>query len=174
MDIKLSKEDKEENSVRHDDPGVDLGVAAVDEERLEGVDDEDDELDHLELGEVLLPPEVLLDLRPEGGQEVVEVHHNVNAAVEETAKGGVASADESAHGSKLETFDKAVSDPPPPIVVPGTEPDEDRQPPVMDHVEGGEVAELLSEDEEEGVEKVDELGEVVPPGFEKNCTFKRL
>ena len=35
---------------------------------------------------------------------------------------------------------------------------------VVDHVEGGQVAELLVEEEEDGVQHVQELGEVVPPG----------
>jgi len=34
---------------------------------------------------------------------------------------------------------------------------------VVDHVEGGQVAELLTEQEEEGVDEVNELGEEIPP-----------
>ena len=43
-----------------------LGIAAFYEQRLERVNDEDDELDHLQLGEVALPPEVGLDPGPQG------------------------------------------------------------------------------------------------------------
>ena len=43
----------------------------------------DEELYYLQRGEILLPPEVLLDLGTQGGQEVVAVHHDVDAAVEE-------------------------------------------------------------------------------------------
>ena len=38
-----------------------LGIAAFYEQRLQRVNDEDNELDHLQLGEVALPPEVRLD-----------------------------------------------------------------------------------------------------------------
>ena len=38
-----------------------LGIAAFYEKRLQRVNDKDDELDHLQLGEVALPPEVRLD-----------------------------------------------------------------------------------------------------------------
>ena len=40
---------------------------------------------------------------------------------------------------------------------------------VVDHVEGGQVAELLVEEEEDGVKHVQELGEVVPPGRIQRC-----
>ena len=40
---------------------------------------------------------------------------------------------------------------------------------VVDHVEGGQVAELLVEEEEDGVQHVQELGEVVPPGCIQRC-----
>ena len=40
---------------------------------------------------------------------------------------------------------------------------------VVDHVEGGQVAELLVEEEEDGVKHVQELGEVVPPGCIQRC-----
>ena len=41
-----------------------------------------DELDHLQRGHVLLPPDVLLVLRAHGGQHVVRVHEDVNERVE--------------------------------------------------------------------------------------------
>ena len=39
-----------------------------------------------------LPPEVLLHAGPHGGHEVVEVHDDVHAHVEEPAEGGVAAS----------------------------------------------------------------------------------
>ncbi|CAN7998851.1 unnamed protein product, partial [Ixodes hexagonus] len=50
--------------------------------------DHHDELDQLEPGEVLLPPEVLLDTGSQGGQEVVGVHHDVDAGVEHRFEAG--------------------------------------------------------------------------------------
>ena len=71
-----------------------LGIVAVlDEERLEGVEDENDELSHLEPGQVALPPQVGLDTWTQGGEEVVRVHHHVDARVEETAECCVTSPD---------------------------------------------------------------------------------
>ena len=71
-----------------------LGIVAVlDEERLESVDDEDHKLDHLELGQVPLPPQVGLDTWPQGGQEVIRVHHHVDARVEKTTECCMTSSD---------------------------------------------------------------------------------
>jgi hypothetical protein len=38
----------------------------------------------LEFGDVFLPPEIFLDLRPECCQEVVRVHDDMNKGVEES------------------------------------------------------------------------------------------
>ena len=71
-----------------------LRIAAVlNEERLEGVDNEHNELDHLELGEVTFPPEVGLDTWTQGGQEVVRVHHHVDSGIEKTTECCVTSPD---------------------------------------------------------------------------------
>ena len=65
------------------------------------MEEKEGKLGHLHLGEVLLPPEVLLDLRPEGGKEVVEVHDGVDAHVEEAAEGCVASSDKPEHEKSM-------------------------------------------------------------------------
>jgi len=75
-----------------DDPAVYLWIITLNEERLHGMDEEYYELDHLELGQILLPPEVRLHLWTEGCQEVVEVHGNMDSAVQEPTKCGVTSA----------------------------------------------------------------------------------
>ena len=54
------------------------------------LDKDSDELDQLQLREVALPPEVLLELRPHGGQEVVGVHDGVDEGVEDASEGLVA------------------------------------------------------------------------------------
>ena len=63
-----------------------LGVLAVYEEGLRAVGDEDEELRHLQLGQVLLPPQVGLHPWPEGRQEVVRVHDDVDAKVDVAGK----------------------------------------------------------------------------------------
>ena len=47
---------------------------------------------------------------------------------------------------------------------PDPKPRGERHDAVVNHVEGGQVAELLPEQEEEGVDEVDEFGEEIPPG----------
>lgn len=71
----------EQNDVAEDD-----WKAAVNEDRLDGVKEEERELSELHLGQVLLPPEILLHLRTQSCQEVVEVHHSVDSHVQETAE----------------------------------------------------------------------------------------
>ena len=69
-----------------------LGIAAVNEERLNSVSNEDQELSHLKPGQVFLPAEVRLYGGTQGGQEVIAVHHYVDSAVEEPTEGGVAAS----------------------------------------------------------------------------------
>ena len=47
------------------------------------------------------PPEVFLDAGSHGGHEVVEVHDDVNAHIEEPAEGGVAATNKPANGWML-------------------------------------------------------------------------
>ena len=88
-----------------------------------------------------LPPEILLYAGSHAGHEVVEVHDDMDAHVEEAHEGGVAAPDPLDPGPGGERHDA-----------------------VMDDVKGRQVGELLTAQEEEGVEVVDVLGEEVPPG----------
>ena len=109
-------------------------VVAREDQRLECVEEDEDELDELDGGEVLLPPEVGLQRGAAGRQKVVEVHQGVHPGVQERPESALASSDE-----------------------PWTPPAKEGQGAVVDDVQGGEVGKLLLEDEEEGVEEVDEL-----------------
>ena len=109
-------------------------IVASEYQRLEGVEEDHDELHQLDGGEVLLPPEVGLQGGSAGGQQVVEVHQGVHSGVEERSETTLTSTDE-----------------------PGSPPTEEGQGAVVDHVQGGKVRKLLLEDEEDGVEEVDEL-----------------
>ena len=62
------------------------------EQRLDGVKYEDEELDHLQLSEEVLPAQVRLEGGAQGREEVVAVHQHVDAAVEEPAESCVTSA----------------------------------------------------------------------------------
>ena len=90
--------------------------------------------------DVSFPPEIFLNLRPEAGHEVVEVHHHVDAHVEEHEEGGVAAPhpleeDPAAHGHDH----------------------------VVNHVQRGQLVVLLFQNHEERVHEVCKLGEKVPP-----------
>ena len=63
--------------------------------------DEDEELNHLELGQDVFPAQVWLGGRAQGGQEVVAVHQHVDAAVEKPTESGVTSTDKLARKIKL-------------------------------------------------------------------------
>ena len=138
MATNLSVEGHEENEVLDSGDGEHQGcshwVVAREDERLQCVEENQDELHELDGGEVLLPPEVGLQGGAAGCQQVVEVHQGVHPGVQERPESALASSDE-----------------------PWTPPAEEGQGAVVDDVQGGEVGKLLLEDEEEGVEEVDEL-----------------
>ena len=61
-DVELREEEEEHDGVRADEVGELPGeVAVVVEDELEAVDHDADELDHLQVGHVLLPPNELLE-----------------------------------------------------------------------------------------------------------------
>ena len=99
-----------------------------------------DKLDQLHGGDVLLPPQILLNLGTKAGYEVVKVHDNVDADVQEHKECGMAST------NKLEE-----------------EPNNDRHHGMVDNMEGGHLVVLVSHHHEEGVHEVSKLGEKVPP-----------
>ena len=83
MATNLSVEGHEENEVLDSGDGEHQGcshwVVAREDERLESVEEDEDELHELDGGEVLLPPEVRLHPGTECGTEVVEVHQSVDS-----------------------------------------------------------------------------------------------
>lgn len=110
--VELVEQEEEHDGVHSDPPDERLRVVAVDEEQLERVHHDGHKLDlkgwnnprlestlqlalslwsyHLQGGEILLPPEVLLELGSEGGEQVVRVHHDVDEGVEQSEEGAVA------------------------------------------------------------------------------------
>ena len=81
--MNLSVEGHEEDEVLDPGDGKHQGcghwVIARKYERLECVEEDQDELHELDGGEILLPPEVRLHPRAERGTEVVEVHQSVDS-----------------------------------------------------------------------------------------------
>ena len=139
--VKLRKEAEEEETVAADVISEGGGIGAFDEHELEGVDHDTDELDHLQRGEVLLPPDVLLVAGSQGGHHVIEVHDDVDEGVEQSEEGRVTAGAEA-----------------------DADPDAERHDAVVDDVQQRNVLVFLAQDEEERVEELGELGEVVPPG----------
>ena len=68
------------------------------------MNDEHQELEHLQLGQVSLPPEEGLDGGPEGREEVVAVHDHVDSGVEEATEGGVAATNKPEYRNDFETL----------------------------------------------------------------------
>ena len=56
---------------------------------LECVTEDQDELDHLEVGEVLFPPDVAAVLGSHGRQHIVDVHYNVYEGVDKAKEGAM-------------------------------------------------------------------------------------
>lgn len=125
----------------HSDPPDEcFRVVAVDEQQLEGVHHDSDKLDHLQGGEVPLPPEVLLELGSEGREQVVRVHHDVDECVEQTEEGTVAT------WSELDA-----------------EPHGHGHASVMNDVQRRHLTSFFTHHKEERIEELCELREVVPP-----------
>jgi hypothetical protein len=99
--VELHEQPEEHDHVCGADGRLDDRVAAlVAKDQEKAVSEDGGKLDQLELGEVALPPEILLKARAEGGEEVVGVHDDVHNGVEEGAKGLVTAGDKSERGDK--------------------------------------------------------------------------
>lgn len=58
-------------------------IAIIPEEQLEGVHHYQHKLDHLQDGEILLPPQIFLYFGSHGRQHIIGVHDDVHKGVEE-------------------------------------------------------------------------------------------
>lgn len=87
--VKVGEKDKKHGAMEQNHVAEYFWEITLDEEWKAGVDKEGHKLSHLQLGQISFPPEVFLDARPHGRHEVVEVHDDVDAHVEEPAEGGV-------------------------------------------------------------------------------------
>lgn len=138
--VEVREEAEKEHSMATDPPNKSLGVVAVDKEQLEGVHHNGDELDHLESGEVFLPPDVLLVLGSHSGHHVIEVHDDVNESVEQAEESRVTAGSET-----------------------NAEPHAHWHDAVVNHVQKRNVLFFFPQNKEKRVEKFSELGEVIPP-----------
>lgn len=88
--VEVGEQEQEENAMEGNPDHETLWVVALNKQELELVHKDGDKLDHLERGQVFLPPDVLLVFRPHGGHHVVEVHDDVNECVQESEERAVA------------------------------------------------------------------------------------
>lgn len=138
--VEVSEEDDEGDSVADQSPLHPAGERTASVEGVAGVADGHVELDHLNNGEVFLPPEVLLHLRSQCCQAIVTVHEDVDGRVDGCTK------------KCLSTRDPLDTDPP-----------EDKHGAVMVDVEEADLVELLPQDEKDCIQEFHSFGDVVPP-----------
>lgn len=141
LDVEVDEESQSQTSLGQRDERQVPRVAAVVEERDGHVHHEADKLGDLQLGEVALPPQVLLHLGTDGGEEVVGVHDDVHDGVHADSEDGMAVAAEVQEQPAAEHDQKVVDD-----------------------VEERDLRVLLAKDEEHGVHEVGDPDEAVPPG----------
>ena len=90
--------------------------------------------------DVTLPPKILLDLRTQSRDEIVEVHDDVDAHVEEHEEGRMATSDKLEEG-----------------------PADHGHYGVMNYVQRCQLVIFLSQNKEERIHEIDEFGKEIPP-----------
>ena len=136
VEVKMIKEGQVAELMRADPKSKSFGeIAFALEEHLEAVDGGGHELNHLESGEVLFPPEKLLDPGTHGGQQIIRVHDHVDERIEKGKETGVTAAN-----------------------VAKARPQNDWQQSVVVQVEDGQVSVLFAQDKKESIEIVDKFG----------------
>lgn len=64
-------------------------IAVISEEQLEGVYHHQNKLNHLQNGEIFLPPQIFLYFGSHSGQHVIGVHDDVHEGIQETEESRV-------------------------------------------------------------------------------------
>lgn len=117
-----------------------LWVVAFHEQQLELVNKDGHKLNHLESGQVLLPPDVLLIFRAHGGNHVIEVHDDVDERVQESKECAVTTWGEFQSHPNAHWHNSMVN-----------------------NVQRRHLVVFLPQDKEECVKEFRELGNVIPP-----------
>lgn len=58
-----------------------LGIVAFNEQQLELMSEDEDKLNHLQRGQIFLPPDVFLEARTHCSDHVVEVHDDMDERI---------------------------------------------------------------------------------------------
>jgi hypothetical protein len=72
------KQYEKHDRLHDEEPPIEGGEIALDEKQLQSVQANKNELNHLENGQVFLPPQIFLKLRTHRSHQIVKVHHEMN------------------------------------------------------------------------------------------------
>ena len=139
LNVKICKETKKDGRLTSGEPEGKRRIIDGPDVNDDAVQAKQEKLQQLNLGDVLFPPQVRLNLRSQRREGVVGVHYSVTTGVE---KG------EEVDGRHAKN-------------VPDVVPAEDRYNGVVVQVQVSDLAVLLPQYKEDGVEEVDKLGQPV-------------
>lgn len=94
LDVELRKQEEEHDCMTSNPPHEGTWVMTFSEGELECMTEDQDKLDHLEVGKVLLPPNETAVFGSHGRQHVVDVHHNMHEGVDKTKESAVSTCSE--------------------------------------------------------------------------------
>lgn len=150
--VEIGKQEVEKDRMRSDEVGkVDRVIAFVADEQLECVQHHQDELHHLDEGQVLLPPQILLHFGSHGGQHIVGVHQNVDECVEEAEERAMAAGRE-LHSPPHRGWHQSM----------------------VDDVQRGDLVVPFAHHKENGVQELGEFGEEVPPATGRHLDVRDI
>lgn len=141
LPIEVAEQIKEDDRVAHKEEGQRLGHVAALGAHGQHIAKNEDKLNQLNAGHVLLPPQILLVLRSHGGDHIVEIHNDMHTGVEN------ANDDALFAGRILQIA-----------------PREEHCDRMMVDVQERDLIVLLAQHKERGVQQIDDLREEVEPG----------
>lgn len=130
---KLEKEQRLHESV----PREGSREITFDEQQLKSVQANKKELDHLENGQIFLPPQILLNSWTHRCHQIVEVHDKVHQTVESGEEGSLA--------TRNETEDNPYGQ---------------RNAGMVENMQEGDLIILFTHDEKQGIKEIDEFRNV--------------
>jgi len=142
--VEVHEQSQKSDHVKNENPDKENGICAVGVDVVDTLNHVQGELDHLHLSNVLLEP----DLNLESGEQVVEVHDNVNSGVQK--------------GTEVSFTTRTVEDDSPP---------DQQNARVMVNMQKANLTEILLQDHQESVTKLENLGKIKQP---KNLGHSKL
>jgi len=143
FDIKVTEENDERDHVGDLEPAEEqreITALYIQTNQMQTVDEHNNKLRQLHASKIPLPPQILLHVRTEGGQQVVRIHDHVDETIAQRSHVRCTARYKLQHG-----------------------PSDDGHRGVVVNMEEGDLVVLLACDEEECVDELDDLGSEVPP-----------